>query len=370
MTTDLWTGLVPGNVEEIVPYEPGKPVEELERELGISGAIKLASNENPIGPSPKGIEAARAALAGANRYPDGGAFRLRRALGAALGVPMEQLIVGSGSSELIDLAVRVFCRPGEDEVVTHRYAFVSYKLAAQAQGVPFREVDMRADLSVDVDALAAAIGPRTKLVFLPNPNNPTGAYVPRAAFERLLERLPARVLLVVDEAYLEYAQGIGDYPVAESYRARHPLILSLRTFSKIYGLAALRVGYGIGDPRVIGYLNRVRPVFNVSTAAQEAAIAALGDREHVERSRRTNAEGIGQLEAGLARLPVRAFPTATNFVLVDLGREAAPVYERLLRAGVIARPLRPQGLVRHLRVSVGTREENARVLAALADALG
>ena len=361
--------LVPQNIESIVPYEPGKPIEEVERELGIHGAIKLASNENPLGPSPLGTEAARAALAGANRYPDGGAYRLRRAIAGHVGRTMEEIIVGSGSSELIDLAVRVFCRPGEDEVLTHRYAFVSYRIVSQAHGVGFKQVELRPDYSVDVDALAGAIGPRTRLVFLPNPNNPTGRPVPRADFERFLERLPPGVFLVVDQAYFEYAEGGDDYPDAAAYRERHPLIITLRTFSKIYGLAALRIGYGIADPKLVGYLNRVRLTFNVSTAGQEAARAALGDVEYVARSRRTNVEGLVQLEAGLANLPVQTVPTATNFILVDLDRDAAPVYERLLRLGVIIRPLRPQGLPRHVRISIGTREENDRLLAALGEVL-
>jgi histidinol-phosphate aminotransferase len=365
--TDPFTGLAPANIEAIVPYEPGKPVEELERELGVRDAIKLASNENPIGPSPLAVAAAQAALPGVNRYPDGAAFRLRAALAEHAGVSQSHIIVGSGSSELIDLAVRVFCRPGEDEVVTHRYAFFSYKLVSQAHGVVFREVEVAPDLSVDVAALSAAIGARTKLVFLPNPNNPTGGHLERSALERFVERLPARVLLVVDEAYFEYADGAPGYASALAFRERHPLLLVLRTFSKIYGLAALRVGYGIADPHVVGYLDRVRPVFNVSTIGQEAA---LGDTAHVERSRRVNADGLAQLAAGLAALPVRVVPSVANFILVDLGRDAAPIYDRLLRQGVIVRPLRQQGLLQHVRVSIGTRAENERFLAAIHEIFG
>jgi histidinol-phosphate aminotransferase len=361
--------LVADHIENLSPYQPGKPIEELERELGITSVIKLASNENPLGPSPLGVEAARAALADANRYPDGGGFRLRRALAEHTGAPMENLVLGSGSSELIDLAVRVFCRPGADEVVTHRYAFVMYGIVCQAAGVALREAPVGPDLACDVDALLAAVGPRTRLVFLPNPNNPTGAYLPRAALERLIERLPREVVLVVDEAYREYAQARPDYAIAEPYRRVHPRLLSLRTFSKVYGLAALRVGYGIADAKLVDYLNRVRLPFNVGAPAQEAARAALADSAHVERSRRVTAEGLEQLVAGLARLPVRLFPSAANFVLVDLGRDAAPVYQRLLEAGVIVRPLAPLGLAQHVRVSIGTRAENERFLAALQSVL-
>jgi histidinol-phosphate aminotransferase len=362
-TADDW---VPANIEALAPYEPGKPVEELERELGISGAIKLASNENPLGPSPLGLAAAHEAMAGASRYPDGGGFRLRRALAAKLDVTPERIILGAGSNEIIDNLVRTFCRPGVDEVVTHRYAFMMYRVSCGAHGVAMREAEVTPELGCDVDALLGAVGPATRLVFLPNPNNPTGSYVRRPELERVVRELPPQVLLVVDEAYFEYARARPDYPDAMSLLAARPRMIVLRTFSKAYGLAAMRVGYGVADPRIVGYLNRVRMPFNVSTAAQEAARAALADDEHVARSQRVTADGMAQLAAGLAGLPVTLYDSAGNFVLVDLGRDVGPVYEALLRRGVIVRPLRPLGLPRHIRVTVGTREENERFLAALA----
>ena len=358
--------LVAPYIENLAPYEPGKPVEQLERELGVRGAIKMASNENPFGPSPKGMAAAREALSGVNRYPDGGGFKLRQALAARHGVSMDEIVLGAGSNELIDLLVRTFCRTGEDEVLTHKYAFMMYRVSCQAHGVGLREVEVSRDLSCDVDALLAGVTPRTRLVFLPNPNNPTGSYLPRPELERLLAGLSPRLLLVVDEAYYEYARGRADYAVAESYRSPdRPLIVSLRTFSKAYGLAALRVGYAVGDARVIGYLNRVRMPFNVGTAAQEAARAALDDEEHVSRSIELNAAGMKQLEEGLARLPVTVYDSAANFLLIDLGRDVGPVYQELLVRGVIVRPLRALGLGRHVRVTVGSREENERFLSAL-----
>ncbi len=361
---------VPPYIEALSPYQPGKPIEELERELGITGAIKVASNENPLGPSPLGLAAAARALADCNRYPDGAGHRLRLALAARAGVTPEEVGLGGGSNELIDLIVRTFCRPGIDEVVTHQYAFFMYRVSCGAHGVKLIESSVGDDLACDVDTLAAAVSERTKVVLLPNPNNPTGSYVPRAAFERLLGKLPAHVLLVVDEAYFEYAETLADYPVAEKYRGKTvPRMVTLRTFSKAYGLAGLRVGYAIADQDIIGYLNRVRMPFNVSTPAQEAALAALDDRAHVERSRQVNADGLVQLTNGLARLDVRAFPSAGNFVLVDLRREAGPIYQALLRKGVIVRPLAPSGLLRHVRISVSTSEENARTLAALAEVL-
>ena len=361
---------VPDYIEALSPYQPGKPIEELERELGITGAIKLASNENPLGPSPLGLAAAQRALAESNRYPDGAGHRLRVALATRFGVGTDEVGLGGGSNELIDLLVRTFCRPGIDEVVTHRYAFFMYRVSCGAHGVKLIESSVGDDLACDVDTMADAVTEKTRLVLLPNPNNPTGSYVPRAAFERLLAKLPAHVVLVCDEAYFEYAETLADYPVAEKYRGKTACkLVTLRTFSKAYGLAALRVGYAIADKDVIGYLNRVRMPFNVSTPAQEAALAALGDTAHVARSRQVNADGLVQLMNGLSRLDVRAFPSAGNFVLVDLRREAQPIYQALLRLGVIVRPLAPSGLLRHVRISVSTTEENARALAALAEVL-
>jgi histidinol-phosphate aminotransferase len=268
------------------------------------------------------------------------------------------------------MLVRTFCRPGVDEVVTHRYAFFMYRVSCGAAGVKMIEAEADDQLGCDVDALAAAVSERTRVVFLPNPNNPTGSYVKQAALERLIEKLPAHVILCVDEAYVEFAAHLPDYTTAERYRKdARCMIISLRTFSKAYGLAALRVGYGIADARVVGYLNRVRMPFNVSTPAQEAAIAALDDAAHIRRSVDNNAAGHAQLLEGLAKLDVRAYPSAGNFVLVDLRREAGPVYQALLRQGVIVRPLAPAGLTRHVRISIGTPAENARALAALAEVL-
>ncbi|MBI4509713.1 MAG: histidinol-phosphate transaminase [Deltaproteobacteria bacterium] len=368
---DIFAGMVPPHVEAISPYIPGKPVDEVERELGITGAIKLASNENPLGPSPKGLLALRGALDGVHFYPDGGGFRLRRALSERLGVTEDEIMLGAGSNDLIDLLVRTFCAPGRDDVLTHRHAFFMYKISCMAAGVTLVESDATAELACDVDALVAGITPRTKLIFLPNPNNPTGSYVPRSDFEKLLEKVPPHVLLVVDEAYHEYALARADYPVAEKYRSKErPLLVTLRTFSKIHGLAGLRVGYGISHPRVVSYLNRVRLPFNVSSVAQDAARAALDDLEHVERSRRATLDGISQLTAGFSALGQRVYPSAANFVLVDVGRDAQPVYQALLRKGVIVRPLRPAGLNEHVRVSVGTALENARAIKAMGEVLG
>jgi histidinol-phosphate aminotransferase len=362
--------LVPPYIESLTPYVPGKPIEEVERELGLTGILKVASNENPLGPSPLGAAAARDAIAEVNLYPDGGGFKLREKLAARLGVSMDEIVLGAGSNEIIDLLVRTFCRPGIDEVLTHRYAFFMYKVSCASAGVTMHEAPATPSLGCDVDALAAAVTPATKVVFLPNPNNPTGSYITRPDFERLLGKLPGHVILCVDEAYYEYAQELADYPTAEPYRKdARPMIIWLRTFSKAYGLAGLRVGYGVSDPRIVGYLNRVRMPFNVPSPAQAAAIAALDDVAHVERSRAMNAAGVKQLIEGATKLGVKPYPSAGNFVLVDVGRPAGPVYQAMLGKGVIVRPLAPAGLLTHVRISVASEAENARSLAALGAAL-
>jgi histidinol-phosphate aminotransferase len=356
--------LVSPRIARIAPYEPGKPIEELERELGAdwpeAGAIKLASNENPLGPSPRAIEAAHAALAAVHRYPDGGSFFLRQRLAEVLAVDEKQVIVGSGSNELIDLLVQTFVSPDE-EVLAPAYSFACYRLSAEAHLRPFREIENGPGFAYDLDALAAAISPRTKLVFLANPNNPTGAYANRAQLEKLVAALPERVILAVDEAYFEYARA-DDYPNTLRYLSARARIVCLRTFSKIYGLAGLRVGYGVAAPEMIEHLHRVRLAFNVNLVGQAAARAALDDAEHVERSRRANADELPRLEAGLRGLGILVAPSQANFVLAHVGRDARPLYEALLKRGVIVRLMHAYGLPQHLRITVGTAGENARLL--------
>jgi histidinol-phosphate aminotransferase len=371
---EFFSGLVPDNIATLAPYQPGKPVEELERELGITGAIKIASNENPMGPSPLAVEAATRAVREAHLYPDGAAHHLRAALAERNAVRPEQLVFGAGSNELIYLVVGTFCKPGHDQLVTHQYAFISYRLAARAHDVDFVAAEVTGDLRCDVDALIAAFTPRTKLVILANPNNPTGAHLRRGELERLLAALPARALLVVDEAYHEYAAAVADadeYPHSQRYQTEdEPRIITLRTFSKIYGLAGLRVGYGIGHPAVIDFINRLRRPFNVNSVAQAAALAALSDDDHVARSQQAAAGGIDELSRAVAELGLRAYPSLCNFVLVDVGRPAAPVYDALLGHGVIVRPMGAWGLDGHIRISVGTPEQTRRVTQALRDVLG
>ena len=363
---------VAGNIEQLAPYQAGKPVEELERELGITRAIKLASNENPLGPSPRALEAAARALEQAHLYPDAGHFAVKRALAERLGVTPAEIVVGGGSNELIHLLVRTFCRPGVDQVVTHRHAFISYAIAAQTHGCEVIETAVSGpDLRCDVDALCAAFGPRTRIVFVANPNNPTGASVARAELERVIEAAPAGALVVIDEAYHEYAAALDPaYASSQPYRRGRASLVTLRTFSKIYGLAGLRVGYGVCDPRVATQIDRVRRPFNVSSIAQAAAVAALDDAAHVERSCHAARVGMAALAAGLGAVGLRALPSLGNFALVDLGgREAGPIYQALLARGVIARPMGAWGLPRHLRISLGRDEEIARAVDAMRAAI-
>lgn len=357
---------VPAHVAALQPYQPGKSIEELARELGVADIVKLASNENPLGPSPRALEAARAALGAAHLYPDGSGFALRRALAERLEVDPGEVALGAGSNELIHLLVRTFCRPGDDQVVTHRNAFISYVIAARTHGVEAIESAVRPDLGCDVDALCSAFGPRTRLVFLANPNNPTGAHLSRRELEQVLAAAPARALVVVDEAYHEYAAALDrDYPAAQPYRRERPGVVTLRTFSKIHGLAGMRVGYAVANRRVVAELDRVRRPFNVSSIAQAAAIAALDDREHVARSVEAARSGLPALAEGLRAIGLGVLPSLGNFVLCDLGRPAAPVYQALLARGVIARPMGAWGLPGHLRISLGTPPEIERALAAV-----
>jgi histidinol-phosphate aminotransferase len=370
--------LVDDAIASIAPYEPGKPIDELERELGHAwgdaGAIKLASNENPVGPSPRGIAAAQAALAEGHRYPDGGAYALRKKLAAFLTrgsrgtVGERQIMVGAGSNEIIDLLVQALCVPG-DEVLAPRYSFVAYKLAAEKNRHPFREAPVTGDLQYDIDAILNAVTNKTKVLFFANPNNPTGAYARRENLEKLVERLPPRVVLAVDEAYFEYAIA-NDYPDTLQYLNKRERIVVLRTFSKVYGLAGLRVGYGVSHQEVWDYVNRLRLPFNVSSPAQAAALAALDDGEHVARARAANDIELPRLARALEQLGLAVLPSQTNFVLVSLGaRDGRQIYDKLLHKGVIVRPMNGYGLPHHLRITVGTAAENARLVDALTEVL-
>lgn len=362
--------VAPRHVRGLDAYQPGKPVEELERELGISGAIKVASNENPLGPSPRAVAAIQAALDQLHLYPDAGGWGLRRALAARYRVEPGQIVLGAGSNELLYQIVLAFCEP-DDEVLSHEYAFLSYRLAAGVAARRFVAVKASAELGCDPAALIAGFGPKTKLVVLGSPNNPTGSVVRRAEAEQILAALPDRALLILDQAYAEYAAAWPevDHVDGLALLARDPRVIVLRTFSKIYGLAALRVGFGIGQAPIIELLARVGRTFNVGTLAQVAATGALDDHEHVRRSAENARRGIERLRAEVRGPGVTVYPSLGNFVLIDTGKPSGPAYDRLLRQGVIVRPMAAWGLPNALRVSVAADEQMPRVIAALNDVL-
>ncbi len=352
--------IVKPHIRSLEPYQPGKPIEELERELGVSGAIKLASNENPLGPSPRAVEAVRAALAGVHRYPDGASFELRRALASRLRVEPEQLVFGCGADELLELLAKTLLGPG-DEAVFAWPSFAMYPIVVQGMGATPVRVPLDAGLTHDLSAMRAAVGERTRLVFVCNPNNPTGTSVGRDAFDRFAESLPDSVVLAVDEAYVDFARR-PDFPDSLAWLRRRPGTVALRTFSKLYGLAGLRIGYGVADAELAGYLQRARHPFNVNRLAEVAARAALDDAEHAERTRSNNARGVDYLTRELGALGIPVGPTDANFVLARIG---AGVQAALLREGVIVRPLAGFGLPEHVRISVGLPEENERLVKAL-----
>ncbi len=342
-------------------YEPGKPIEDVARELGLdpAGILKLASNENPLGPSPLGVAAATRALAHGELYPDGGCFVLRQKLALRHGLAPEQFVVGNGSNEILELLGHVFLRPG-DEVVMGAPAFIVYKLVTLLFGARPIEVPL-VNHRHDLDALARAITPRTKLVFLPSPNNPTGTANTEAEIHALVRALPDHVVFVLDEAYAEY---LDNPPDLRPLLAEGRKVIGLRTFSKIFGLASLRVGYGYGSPELAGLLNRVRQPFNVNAIGQAAAVAALDDDAFVREARAVNAAGLRELEAALASRGLLVVPSVANFLLVKVG-DGGRVFSELQRRGVIVRPMKPYGMPEWLRVTVGTAGQNGRFLSAL-----
>jgi histidinol-phosphate aminotransferase len=364
---EQYAALAPEYVRKITRYVPGKPVEELAREYNLdpTAIIKLASNENPRGPSPKALAAIATAAAELTRYPDGNAFALKAALAAKFAVPPEAIVLGNGSNDVLELVTHAFLRPG-DEAIYAQHAFAVYPLATQARGAAGIEVPAKS-FAHDLDAMLAAITARTRIVFVANPNNPTGTWHRPDAIKTFIEAVPRNVLVVLDEAYNEYLNP-SDEAQATRWIADFPHLIVSRSFSKAYGLAALRVGYGVMDPAVADMLNRVRQPFNVNAFAQAAAVAALSDVAYVAESRRLNREGVDQLGAGLRSLGVTALPTHGNFLLINVG-DGVRVYEALLRQGVIVRPVGNYGLPQWLRVTVGLPAENERFLAALAVAL-
>jgi len=353
----------PSYIRAIAPYLPGKPISELAREMGLKEAsiVKLASNENPLGASPKAVAAMRAALDEVARYPDGNGFDLRMALAKMYGIAAERIVLGNGSNDVLEMAAHAFLAPGASAVYS-QHAFAVYPLATQAMGAVGIEVPAR-DFGHDLDAMARAVRDDTRVVFVANPNNPTGTWLAPDVLCAFLRKVPVDVLLVLDEAYYEYLDPDrrGD---SLKWLGQFPNLVISRTFSKAYGLAGLRVGFAFAHPQVAELMNRVRQPFNVSNIAQAAATAALSDQDFVHKSRALNAQGMQALTAGFNRLGLSWIPSCANFVSFKVPK-AADVFQRLLRQGVIVRPIASYGMPEHLRVTVGTEAENKRFLAAL-----
>lgn len=365
-----FASLATTGVRALQPYVPGKPMAELEREYGLTDVVKLASNENPLGPPEESVAAMRDSLAHAALYPDGAAFDLKNGLAAHLGVAVGQITVGNGSNEILSIIAETFLAPG-DEAVYSEFAFVVYSLAVQATGAVSRIARANGPegsqpMGHSLEALMALVNARTRLVFIANPNNPTGTWLPPAELRGFVEGLPEHVLVVVDEAYLEY-MPLEWRPDTLSWLGGCPNLIVCRTFSKMYGLAGLRVGYAVSHPALADLLNRVRQPFNVNSLGQVAALAALGAREHLLQSQDVNRRGLAQLSSGLMEFGWAVAPSAGNFILADTRGPAGAWYEGLLRAGVIVRPVGSYGLPHHLRITVGLPEQNRRLLRALSE---
>ncbi len=349
-------------LRDLVPYEPGKPIEDVARELGLDPAnvIKLASNENPLGPSPLAVAAMREAALGAHIYPDGGCYHLRNALAAKFGLQPANVVIGNGSNEIIEFLGHAFLKPGA-EVIAAEHAFVVYKLMATLFGARTVEVPDPGFVH-DLDAMAAAITPATRQIFIANPNNPTGTVVTAEAIDRFMEKVPEHVIVVFDEAYHEFLDNPPD--TLRYVREGRPNVLVLRTFSKIQGLASLRVGYGLGAPDLVSVLQKTRQPFNSNGMAQAAALAALADAEHMEKTRRITFEGRDFLEAEFAKRGLEFVQSQANFVLVNV-RDGNAVFRDLLAKGVIVRAMASYKLPAWIRVTIGTMEQNRRFLAEL-----
>lgn len=357
-------------VQHLAPYQPGKPINELQRELGLTRVVKLASNENPLGPSPKALAALQQAVQGdpveLGRYPDGNGFILKQALSQRFGLSLDSITLGNGSNDVLELVARAFLGEGDDAIFAE-HAFAVYPLAVQAVGARGIAVPAR-HYGHDLPAMAAAITPATKVIFLANPNNPTGTWFEAADFTAFMAQVPAHIVVVLDEAYGEFVtapdalDGLKELP-------KHPNLIVSRTLAKAYGLASLRVGYAVSSPEITNIINRVRQPFNVNSLALIAAAAAINDDEFVAKTRDLNQAGMQQWLTGLAALGLSAIPSRGNFLCVDMQQDAAPLFQALLREGVIVRPVANYGLPRHLRISIGLAEENEFGLEALARVL-
>lgn len=350
---------IPEYISSINPYEPGRPIEAIEREYGIKNSVKLASNENPLGPSPKALAAAKEHLAGMHRYPDGSSHVLTAKLAQKYGVHSDNVLIGNGSDDIIALLAKGFLNPG-DEALMPLPSFLMYEISVKvAGGVPVM-VPLKG-LDIDLDAILSGMTSRTAMIFLTNPNNPTGSHITKDALTHFMQGIPENVLVIVDEAYIEFARDKAIFDALAS-PLQDPRIISLRTFSKAYGLAGFRVGYGIMDRTIAQILHRVRQPFNVNSLAQVAAAAALDDHEFLKQSVKTMHQGIDFLQEQLSGMGIHSFPTQGNFFLLDVRRDAGEVFQKMLAQGVIVRSMKSYGFNTYLRISAGLEEENRRFL--------
>jgi histidinol-phosphate aminotransferase len=357
--------LTAGGIRDLQPYQPGKPIEELERELGITDIIKLASNENPLGPSPKVLDAVRAALKNITRYPDG--FDLTAKLAKYLNVSPKQITLGNGSNQVLNVIAQTFLSPEHNAIVS-AHAFIVYPIAVNMLGAQLKTIAAK-NWGHDLDAMADAIDVQTRIIFIANPNNPTGTWNTGKEIRAFMQRVPANVIVVLDEAYTEYVANPA-YESGMNLLAQYPNLIVTRTFSKAYGLAGLRVGYSVSSEQVANLLNRVREPFNVNSLALVAAQAALDDPQYLQKSKELNSAGMKQLEIGFRELGLDFIPSIGNFIAVEFKQDAATVYQQLLQRGVIVRPMGVYQMPKHLRISIGLPEENARCLAALKEMIG
>jgi histidinol-phosphate aminotransferase len=359
--------LIHGGVEDLTPYPPGKPIEELERELGISGSIKLASNENPLGPSPLAVRAIMDKINTLHRYPDGSGYYLKNKLSEKYGVSPSHIILGNGSNELIELIIRTFLSPGE-HVIQAFPTFLVYEKMVKAAGGQITSVPL-SDFRVDLREISHAITPKTKIIFINNPNNPTGSLLLKEEMLPFLHEIPDDIIVALDEAYIEF---VSDERTAYGLdlMTEHPLLVVLRTFSKLYGLAGLRIGYGFAAEDIVDYMNRVRQPFNANTLAQAAATAALEDAQFVSRTLQVVREGLGYLYQCLDEMGLEYIPSHTNFFLIKVPKGGERIYELMLRQGVIIRSMDSYGLPDYIRVNAGLQEENERFIRTLRKLLG
>ena len=351
------------NISTLVPYPPGKPIEELEREYGISGSIKLASNENAWGPSPKAVEAIKEAMQNLHRYPDGSCYYLAQSVAEKLGVRPEELVFGNGSNDIIGLLIAAFLQPGE-EVITSHPTFLMYQKLVQVQGGINTVVELTEGMNHDLEAILGVVSAKTRMVFFDNPNNPTGTIIDKDAFASFMEQLPDEVIVVLDEAYVDFVAPELRIDVLAYIREGKP-VAALRTFSKAYGLSGLRLGYGIMGIEMADYLNRVRQPFNVNSLAQVGGVAALSDEEHYRMTLQKSRDGIVWLSNEVEKIGCRPMATHTNFFLIDVKGEGKKLYEEMLHQGVIVRPMQAYGYPNYIRITVGRADENQRFVDAL-----